>query len=360
MARSGGVIGADAVKQYTRADPMTLLRRRWWLPPVDDLSRSLAFGGMPQSLFGFVRRVSLWSQLWISLLAIGVFVLNTVPLELQRRILNATVVNGDLGLILGWAVVYLGVVLAEGLLKLLMNVYRGWVMEKATRALRLSTSKLVDSLPDQRYRVSVQGVEISLILDEPEPIGAFVGEALSEFVLEVGILLSVFAYMFYLQPLMAVVSLAIFSPQFVFVPLMQRAINRRVRARIAVLRQASVGVLLQKTSDVERALQQELRFAEIFQLNLGIFKLKYSMKFLMNLTQNFGKAVILGVGGWYVINGHTEVGTVVAFISGLNNLADPWRDLVTWYQDMMVSSAKYHVYVAALKKFAAGDDPSVP
>ena len=314
---------------------------------------------MPQSLFGFVRRVSLWSQLWISLLAIGVFVLNTVPLELQRRILNATVLGGDLGLIVGWTLIYLGVVLSEGLVKLLMNVYRGWVAEKATRALRLSTSALVDSLPDELQGASVQGVGISLILDEPEPIGAFVGEALSEFVLQVGILLSVFGYMFYLQPLLAVVSLAIFAPQFVFVPVMQSAINRRVKSRIAVLRQASVGVLVQKSSDVERALRQELRFAEIFQLNLGIFKLRYSMKFLMNLTQNFGKAVILGIGGWYVIHGQAEVGTVVAFISGLNNLADPWRDLVTWYQEMMVTNAKYQVYVTAMTKFATGEDPSV-
>jgi ABC-type bacteriocin/lantibiotic exporter with double-glycine peptidase domain len=333
-------------------------RRRWWSPPVDDLSRSLAFGGMPSSLFGLVWRVSAWSQLWISLLAIGVFALNTVPLELQRRILNAMILDGDIKLILGLTIAYASVVLAEGFVKLLMYIYRGWVTEKAVRALRLSTAALVESQPEQRGKAGVQGVEISLILDEPESIGAFVGAAFSEFVLQVGILLSVFGYMFYLQPLLAVVCLAAFSPQFVFVPLMQRAINRRVQSRIAVLRQASVGVLQGGTSDVEKALQQELRFAEIFQLNLGIVKLRYSMKFFMNITQNFSKAVMLGVGGWYVVNGDAQLGTVVAFISGLNNVSDPWRDLVTWFQDMMVTDAKYQIYAAAMRKFAAGEDPS--
>ncbi len=309
-------------------------------------------------MFGFVRRVSVWSQIWLSLLAIGVSLLNTVPLELQRRILNAMVLDGDIKLVLGLTLGYAFVVLAEGLVKLLMNVYRGWVTEKAVRALRLSTTALVESMPEQRGKAGIQGVEISLILDEPEPIGAFVGVAVSELVLQVGMLLFVFGYMFYLQPLLALVCLAAFSPQFVFVPLMQRAINRRVQSRIVVLRQASVGVLYEGTSDVERALRQEMRFAEIFQLNLGIFKLRYSMKFLMNLTQNIGKAVMLGVGGWYVVNGETQVGTVVAFISGLNNVADPWRDLVTWFQDMMVTDAKYQVYVKALRKFAAGEDPA--
>ena len=271
--------------------------------------------------------------------------------------INAAVLHGDLKLILGLVVAYACVVLSEGLVKLLMNVYRGWVGEKAVRTLRLSTSKLVDLMPDQRGKLGIQGVGISLILAEPEPIGAFVGISISEFVMQVGILLSVFGYMFYIQPLMAIVSVVVFAPQFVFVPLMQRAINRRVQSRIAVLREASVGVLQSGTGDVERALQQDLRFAEIFQINLGIFKLKYSMKFLMNLTQNFGKVIILGVGGWYVINGHTELGTVVAFISGLNNLADPWGDLVNWYQDMMVNGAKYRIFVTAMEKFARGEQP---
>jgi ABC-type bacteriocin/lantibiotic exporter with double-glycine peptidase domain len=332
---------------------------QWWAPPVDDLSQTLAFGGMPRTLFGFVWRASAWSQLWISLLAIGVFVLNTVPLELQRRILNATVLDGDIKLIIGLVVAYACVVVAGGLVKLLMNVYRGWVGEKAVRALRLSTSALVSSMAEQGRKADVQGIEISMILAEPEPIGAFVGLSVSELVLQIGILLSVFGYMFYIQPMMAVVSLAIFSPQFVFVPLMQRAINRRVQSRIAALREAGVVVLQAASSSAERALHHDLKFAEIFRLNLGIFKLKYSMNFLMNLMQNMGNVIVLGVGGWYVIHGETELGTVVAFISGLHNITDPWGDLVNWFQDMIVNSAKYRIFVSAMEKFSRGEDPSV-
>jgi ABC-type bacteriocin/lantibiotic exporter with double-glycine peptidase domain len=105
---------------------------------------------------------------------------------------------------------------------------------------------------------------------------------------------------------------------------------------------------------METALRQEMRFSEIFVLNLGIMKLKYSMNFLMNITQNSAKIVVLAVGGWLVINGRTEVGTLVAFISGLRNLNDPWGDLVNWFQDMMVNRAKYSIFVAAMKRFASG------
>jgi ABC-type bacteriocin/lantibiotic exporter with double-glycine peptidase domain len=81
------------------------------------------------------------------------------------------------------------------------------------------------------------------------------------------------------------------------------------------------------------------------------------MNFFMNLTQNFGKVVVLAVGGWYVVNGQTEVGTVVAFVSGLHNIADPWGDLVNWYQDMTLASTRYRTYIDAMAKIAEGKVP---
>jgi len=314
---------------------------------------------MPRTLFGFVRRVSAWSQLWVGCLAVAIFILNTAPLEMQRRILNAAVLDGDVKRVLVLAVVYAGIVLSEGLVKLLMNIYRGWVGEKAVRVLRLAASALVDSMPEQRGNAGIQGVEISLILPEPEPIGGFVGVVFSELVLQAGTLLSAFAYMFFVQPVLALTCLLIFLPQLIFVPLMQAAINRRVQARIKVLREASVDVLATQRGEAEaaRVIKQELRFAEIFALNLGVVKLRYSMHFLMNLAHNFAKVIVLGVGGWYVINGQTEVGTVVAFVSGLNNVHDPWAGLVTWYEDMMVTRARYQTYVGAMEQFARGKAP---
>lgn len=295
----------------------------------------------------------------MSCLAIVVFVLTTAPLEMQRRILNAAVLDGNVIQVLVLALVYAGIVLTEDLVKLLMNIYRGWIGEKAVRVLRLAASARVDSMPEQRARADIQGVEISLILPEPEPIGGFVGIVISEFVLQAGTLLSAFAYMFYMQPLLGLMCLVMFSPQFVFVPLMQAAINRRVASRISILRQASVGVLVPEVGEAEvtRVLNQELRFANIFSLNLGVIKLRYSMHFLMNITHNFAKIIVLGVGGWYVIDGQTEVGTVVAFVSALNNVHDPWGALVNWYEDTMVTRTRYQTFVAAMEQFAKDAKP---
>jgi ABC-type bacteriocin/lantibiotic exporter with double-glycine peptidase domain len=333
------------------------MRTGWWRPPRDDVSRSLVRRGMPKALFGFLWRVSKWDQLRIAVLGTAVFVLHTAPLEMQRRILNAATLDRDFALVAALAAAYAAFVVAEGAIKLAMNVYGGWIGEKAVRVLRLAAGDQVDAMPHSTQSADVRGVEISMMLSEPEAIGGFVGVAISELVVQTGILLAVFGYMFFVHPLLATVCLAIFAPQLVFVPLMQRAINRRVQARIGVLRQVSAAVLRTATDEAEDGGRQKERFVEVFELNLGILKLKFSMKFLMNLTHNLGQVVVLCIGGWYVIRGETDVGTVVAFVSGLGNVRDPWGDLVNWYQDLMLTSAKYRTFAAAMRRFARREDP---
>ena len=60
--------------------------------------------------------------------------------------------------------------------------------------------------------------------------GGFTGISVSEPLLQGGILVSVVGYMFVLQPWFALLGLAFFLSQTVFVPLLQSAINRRAQA----------------------------------------------------------------------------------------------------------------------------------
>ncbi len=93
--------------------------------------RTRVFDGadMPKTLLGFVRKVSLKHQIALSVLSILVFVLSTAPLEVQRRIVNDAFKGGDYRAILLLALAYVALALGEGLIKLGMNVYRGWVGE---------------------------------------------------------------------------------------------------------------------------------------------------------------------------------------------------------------------------------------
>ncbi len=158
--------------------------------------------------------------------------------------------------------------------------------------------------------------------------------------------MSVFGYLTWLNPFMSLVAFAAFSPQFVFVPLMQRAINRRVRQRIAVLRAASANVIDTHAEAVRFA--REAQFDEVFKLNMWIFELKYSLNFLMNITLNLGTIGILALGGWYVVKGSADIGTIVAFVTGLRSVSSPWGSLVSWFQNAWVTSAKYDLLQATI------------
>jgi len=90
------------------------------------------------------------------------------------------------------------------------------------------------------------------------------------------------------------------------------------------------------TTLTDRSLRhQETRFAQVFQFNMRVFRLKFSLNFLMNLVHHLGMATVLGLGGWLIVNGQEQVGTVVAFISGLSIISDPWGDLIIWLQNLM-------------------------
>lgn len=298
---------------------------------------------MPRSVFSYIWQVSKRHQAALCLLSITVFLLSAVPLELQRRIVNDAIGKGSLDTIVWLAIAYAVVAAAEGAFKLWLNIYRSWVSERGVRDLRRRVGALNNNSPAARGRAFSGGVEVSMILTEAEPIGGFIGMSISEPLLQGGVLLSVFGYLAWLHPLMALLSIAVFSPQMVFVPFIQQQMNRRASERIRTLREVSDGIVGASGGGAALAVAQDVRVNRVFRLNMSIFKLKFTMNFLMNLMHHLGVATVLGVGGWYAVQGRVEVGTVVAFVSGLAKVNDPWRDVVAWYREMSAVGMRYRL-----------------
>ena len=333
----------------------------WPSPWRDDDKGHLLDGeALPKSYYGLVLQISGGDQVWLCVLSALIAGLNTVPIEIQRRVINRSLKEGSFRSLTTFVLAYAVVVLIQGALKLLCNIYRSWVSEHGIRSLRSFINRRQEGEaghdPDT---AASQGTQISMIIAESEPIGAFMGESICEPMLQAGILVSVGGYLIALQPLMSIVIAAVFVPQFVFVPLMQRAITARAEARIATLRSASAAVVGEDDGAARRD-HQDVRFAKVFELNMGVYKLKYSMNFLSNLCHQLGIAGVLGIGGLFVVSGKTEVGTVVAFISGLATVKDPWDDLTTWFQTMMVTLARYGLLTTVLDKATAPNREGAP
>ena len=305
-----------------------------------------------RDLYRYIWKESGRQQVILSALAVALFLIELAPLELQRRIVNGAVGHQDFGLIGVLCVVYVAVTLAQGGLKLVLNVYRGAVGEAANRRLRMHVHA-PEVKPAGDGKVSNhEGVAISIIVSEVEAVGGFIASSFSVPMLNGGILLSVLGYMLYTQPLLALVAVLLLVPQFLFIPLLQRAINRRTGSRIKVLRALSVNIVDEavdgaKTGD-EKKFQRGVN--DIYRLNMEIFRRKFGMNFLMNLMYHLGVIGILSVGSWLLLQGQTEVGTIVAFISGLNRMNDPWGDLVDFFRDLTNAGVKFRLIMTTLGK----------
>ncbi len=305
-----------------------------------------------KDLYRYVWKVSGRDQVILSVLSVALFLLELAPLELQRRIVNGAVAHHEFELIGLLCLLYVAVTLVQGSLKLILNIYRGSVSEAANQRLRLEPNLIAVARAAPGGESEDEGVAISIIVSEVEAVGGFIGSSFSEPLLNGGILLSVFGYMIFMQPWMAVVALLLFCPQFLFIPFLQGAINRRTKVRIETLRALSVDIV-NETADPAGARTEKTyrhRVSDVYRLNMEIFRRKFGMNFLMNLLYHLGIIGILSVGGWLLLHGKTEVGTVVAFISGLNRMNDPWGDLVNYFRDLTNAGVKYRMIASALDK----------
>jgi ABC-type bacteriocin/lantibiotic exporter with double-glycine peptidase domain len=304
----------------------------------------------PDTLYRYIWRISGRRQIWLVLLSSVVFPLTMVPLELQRRIVNKAIGKGDLRLLWVLCVVYVGVVLTQGGLKYVMNVYREIVGERAVRSMR---RHLYHAIHDgARTGESTEqgdaaaGSKVSMAVAEVEPLGGFVGESISVPLVQAGAFLSVLGYMLWVEPRIAAASLVLYSPQIYVIPKIQAAINQRVQRRIVLVRDLGQQIVAAEDGG-ETAEAREARYeksiSEIYRQRVRIAYLSYSVTFINNLLDHSGTISVLLIGGWLAIHGRTDIGTIVAFLSGFDKISEPWRELVAFYRRASDARIKYQL-----------------
>jgi ABC-type bacteriocin/lantibiotic exporter with double-glycine peptidase domain len=87
----------------------------------------------------------------------------------------------------------------------------------------------------------------------------------------------------------------------------------------------------------------------LYKLRIWIYLRKFSLTALGNLLDALGPLIVLMVGGYLVIQGKTQVGTLVVFISGLARIADPWDQLINFYRSVSGTAMMYDMIRQARK-----------
>lgn len=248
------------------------------------------------------------------------------PIELQRRMIDGAIADSNLQKLIQLVVIYAVVIVLQQVVKFIYNILRGRISEHLNSVMR---SRIVDHVGGGE---TDDGETVSMLTTEVEPIGGFGGDAYAQVVTEGGVLLTIFAYMIYTEPWLAMVAILAFIPQAIATPMLQDRINAQSAARVEQIRAVGSDVLEIRQGDRSMRKSARDRIKRIFDIRLLIFKLKFSLKALLNLLDHSADLIVLGVGGAMVIGGETQIGVVVAFLSGLDRLRSPWRTLISYFR----------------------------
>ena len=158
--------------------------------------------------------------------------------------------------------------------------------------------------------------------------------------------------MLYTEPRLGVVVLLIAIPQLFVVPMIQRRINVHVRERSHTLVRAGDLMVEPAVGEGSSAgsLGSEISkaFETIYLARLAVFKLKFGLKFLISALQSTAVFVLLFAGGIMVLNGKTEIGIVVAFISGLDRVLEPWREMIAFLRSTSAAKVQFDLIESTL------------
>ncbi|MFY9314198.1 MAG: ABC transporter ATP-binding protein [Burkholderiales bacterium] len=341
---------------------------------------------MERSLFRFIWRYSKREQAMILPLVIASMLIYFSMLDLPKAIINEAIQGkrfpeatstvaflkahltlpqflggGTLQLFDGFAlhqlpylvaltVAFLLLIVVNGGLKFQINTMKGWLGERMLRRLRYALFDQILRFPLARFR-RVKSAELAtMIKDEVEPLGGFVGESMiapTFYTLEAFTALFFIMYQhFYL----GFIALGVVAAQAVIIPRLRRRLlvlsrerqitARQLAGRIAEVSDGIVEVHAHDTSNYERA-EISSRLGRMFRIRFELYQRKFMIKFLNNFLSQVGPFLFYLVGGYLVLKGSVDIGTLVAVIAAYKDLPSPIKELIDWDQQRLDVQIKY-------------------
>ena len=317
---------------------------------------------MEPSIFRYILRYTLKDQILILLITAISLPLVYVSLEVPKMIINDAIGGADIPeSLFGYPVdqlsylmilcfTFLLLVLINGAIKYVLNVYRGVVGERMLRRLRYDLFTRILRFPRAHMKTISQGETIPIITAETEPLGGFIGEAFALPAFQGGILLTYLFFIFNQDFLLGLVATALYPFQLYIIPKLQRRVNALGKRRVLAARQLGdrIGEVISgmdeiranDTGNYERAVISE-RLGNIFGIRFEIYKKKFFIKFLNNFLAQVTPFFFYLFGGYYIITGQLSLGALVAVLAAYKDLNAPWKELLKYYQTKEDVRIKY-------------------
>jgi ABC-type multidrug transport system fused ATPase/permease subunit len=189
-----------------------------------------------RSLFSWIFAGNLKLQLLLLLIIIVMVFARIAPLDAQRRIINEAIKLRDIDRLFLYCGFYLAAVILFSVLKYLTNIIQTLITQRTTARMRKDLYKHILTLPLNFFRKTQPGTVVNALTTELTLPGNFVGMAVGTPVTNLLMLLGLGVYLFWLNPLLAAVSLSIYPIIVFLVPLLQRGANKANKKRVDAAR----------------------------------------------------------------------------------------------------------------------------
>ncbi|GAB6058930.1 ABC transporter transmembrane domain-containing protein [Desulfonatronum parangueonense] len=273
-----------------------------------------------------------------------------LPLELQKNIVNDAIGMRDVDLLLFYSGLYIAIVILGGILKYAINLIQAYIGQQTIKTIRRDLFNHIISLPLPFFRKTPPGTVINSMVTELNPVGDFIGQAFSTPLVNILTFLAIAGFMFYLNPLLAGLSLLLYPTELIILPWLQRKMNAANRRRMASTQSVSgtIGESIGGVQEIHANAGYKLEDAKfgkkldlLYKNTLVMYAFKYGIKFYNNFFQSLGPFILFLVGGYLAIQGQLDIGALVAFLSSYEKLYDPWKELMEYYQTYQDSTVRY-------------------
>jgi putative ABC transport system ATP-binding protein len=256
---------------------------------------------------------------------------------------------------------FLALIVVNGGLKFQINTMKGWLGERMLRRLRYALFDRILRFPLARFR-RVKSAELAtMIKDEVEPLGGFVGESMITPLFLAGEALTALFFIMFQHVYLGLVALGVVAAQATIIPRLRRRLlvlakqrqlsARQLSGRIAEVADGVIEVHANDTSNYERA-EISSRLGRIFRIRFEFYQRKFMIKFLNNFLSQLAPFLFYLVGGYLVIAGRLDIGTLVAVIAAYKDLPSPIKELIDWDQQRLDVQIKY---TQVIEQFTADD-----
>jgi len=253
-------------------------------------------------------------------------------------------------LLLAFSFAFLALVLVNGGFKFVINTRKGRLGERMLRRLRYELVDRVLRFPIPHLRKVKQAEMATMIKDEVEPLGGFIGDAFVTPVFLGGQAITAMAFIILQSVWLGLIAAAIVLLQAFLIPKLRKRLlvlgrqrqltARQLAGRVGEVVDGAVEIHANDTSNYERA-DFSARLGRIFNLRYEIFQRKFFVKFLNNLLAQFTPFVFYSLGGILAIRGELDIGALVAVIAAYKDLPSPIKELIDWDQQRNDIQIKY-------------------